>query len=433
MVTTNETEKRSGSGDATGRAEGRMGVKKLYATLEQEISRAKESKTFKYEVPIEGHQGGVVKVDGKDTVMLASNNYLGLANHPRVLQAARKGLDEHGFGMASVRFICGTQKIHFQLEEKIARFFGVEDAILHSSCFAANEAFFTALLANDFGYENYRDIIYSDQLNHASIIDGIRLCRIVTKTTDLKAYKHNDLQQLVHWLEEDKAQNFRTSIIATDGVFSMEGEYADLKKFVDIATKYDALLFVDESHATGVLGKTGRGTPEECGVHGKIDVISGTLGKAMGGSAGGFIAGKKALIDFMRQKSRPYTFSNTLPPPVVCAAIEAFNILEEDSSLVEKLRKNTMYFRDEIKRLGFTILEGVHAIVPVMVGEASTAMDMSHDLLAEGVYVRGLWYPVVPKGEARLRVQISAAHSQQDLDRALSAFEKVGRKLKVIE
>ncbi|HNA72464.1 MAG TPA: aminotransferase class I/II-fold pyridoxal phosphate-dependent enzyme, partial [Candidatus Obscuribacter sp.] len=262
--------------------------------------------------------------------------------------------------------------------------------------------------------------------------DGIRLSRIAVKTTDLRAYKHNDVEQLKAWLSEDQAKDYRLSVIVTDGVFSMEGEYANLADFVDIAKRNDALLFVDESHSTGVLGATGRGTPEHCGVHGKIDVISGTLGKALGGAAGGFIAGKKVLVDYLRQKSRPYTFSNSLPPAIVCAAIEAINMLEEDNSLVEKLHQNTDYFRKEVQRLGFTILPGVHPIVPVMVGEASIAQDMSNLLLDEGVYVRGLWYPVVPKGEARLRVQISAAHEVEDLDRALSAFQKVGKKLGVV-
>lgn len=410
----------------------KMGVDAVYKAIDSEVAKAKENKTFKYEVPIDGFQGGVVNVDGKPAVMLASNNYLGLANHPRVLEAARKGLDKYGFGMASVRFICGTQKIHFELEQRIAAFLGMEDAILHSSCFAANEAFFTALMSNDFGTTGYKDVIYSDALNHASIIDGIRLCRQATKTTDLRAYKHNDLEQLKSWLKEDEAKDYRISVIATDGVFSMEGEYAPLKEFVDIARKHDAILFVDESHATGALGKRGRGTPEQCGVHGQIDVISGTLGKALGGAAGGFVAGKKTLIDFMRQKSRPYTFSNTLPPSLVCASIEALKILEEDDSLVKKLHDNTAYFRKEIKNAGFTILEGEHPIVPVMLGEAGIAMDMSRELLTEGVYVRGLWYPVVPQGEARLRVQISAAHETKDLDHAIAAFVKVGKKLKVL-
>jgi len=414
----------------------KLGVKALYQSLSSELDKARESKTYKVEVPVDSIQAGVVQAAGRSQVMLASNNYLGLANHPRIREAARKGLETHGYGLASVRFLCGTQKIHLELEERLARFLGTEAAILHSSCFAANEAFFAALVGSDFGASGdeaqYRDVIYSDALNHASIIDGIRLARIAVKTTDVRAYKHNDLAQMNSWIEEDKSKDYRISVIATDGVFSMEGEYADLAEFVKTARANDALLFVDESHATGVLGATGRGTPEHCGVHGRIDVISGTLGKALGGANGGFIAGKKVLVDYLRQKSRPYTFSNSLPPAVVCAAIEAINMLEEDNHLVTLLHQNTDYFRKEIQRLGFKILEGVHPIVPVMVGEASTAMDMSSHLLDEGVYVRGLWYPVVPKGEARLRVQISADHKVEDLDKALSAFAKVGKKLGVI-
>ncbi|MDR3616239.1 MAG: glycine C-acetyltransferase [Candidatus Obscuribacterales bacterium] len=409
----------------------KMGKDSIYSAIGSELKKAHESKTFKIEVPIDGEQGGNVEVDGKKCVMLASNNYLGLANHPRIREAAKLGLERYGFGMASVRFLCGTQKIHLELEEQIARFLGTESAILHSSCYAANEAFFLALMGNDFGQTGFKDIIYSDALNHASIIDGIRVVRQATKTTDLKAYRHNDFEQLSQSTQDNDGQ-YRMSVIATDGVFSMEGEYAPLQNFVELAKKRDAILFVDESHATGVLGKTGRGTPEQCGVHGQIDVISGTLGKAMGGASGGFIAGKKVLIDFLRQKSRPYTFSNTLPPPIAAASLEAFKMLEEDNSLVLKLHANTEYFRREIKNLGFKILDGIHPIVPVMVGEAATAMDMSRELLGEGVYIRGLWYPVVPQGEARLRAQISAAHEFSDIDRALQAFQKVGKKLGVI-
>jgi glycine C-acetyltransferase len=408
-------------------------LNQLYSDLKNELDKAHAEKTYKYEVPIEGEQGGTVTVGGKNCVMLASNNYLGLANHPRVREAAEKGLKKYGYGLASVRFICGTQPVHRELEEKIASFLGCEDAILHSSCFAANEAFFTAMVSGDLGHKDYRDMIYSDQLNHASIIDGIRLSRIAVKTTDLKAYKHNDLHTLEKWLEEDREAGFRMRFIATDGVFSMEGDMAPLKEMVDLAQKNNALLFVDESHATGALGRTGRGTPEQLGVHGKIDVISGTLGKALGGACGGFLTGKKVLVDYMRQKSRPYTFSNSVPPMIAAASIEAINLLLEDTSLCEQLHQNTMYFRKEISALGFKILHGIHPIVPVMVGEASTAMDMSKELLDLGVYVRGLWYPVVPKGEARLRVQISAAHTRADLDRALEAFGKAGKKLGVLK
>lgn len=408
-------------------------LSRLYADLGKEIEKAHAEQTYKYEVPIEGEQGGTVTVGGKNVVMLASNNYLGLANHPRVREAAQKGMQKYGYGLASVRFICGTQPIHRELEEKIASFLGCEDAILHSSCFAANEAFFTAMVSTDLGYKDYRDIIYSDQLNHASIIDGIRLSRIAVKTTDLKAYKHNDLPQLATWLEEDTSAHYRMRFIATDGVFSMEGDMAPLKEMVELAQKHNALLFVDESHATGALGKSGRGTPEQLGVHGKIDVISGTLGKALGGACGGFITGKKVLVDYLRQKSRPYTFSNSVPPMIAAASLEAIKLLEEDTSLCDKLHENTAYFRKEIAAIGFTILPGVHPIVPVMVGEAAVAQQMSKEMLDLGVYVRGLWYPVVPKGEARLRVQISAAHTKADLDRALDAFSKAGKKLGVLK
>jgi glycine C-acetyltransferase len=259
----------------------KLGVKSLYQALDGELNAAKEAKTYKYEIPIDGKQGGVVQAAGKRQVMLASNNYLGLANHPRILQAAQKGLQSHGYGLASVRFICGTQKIHLELEERIARFLGTEAAILHGSCFAANEAFFTALLSAELGASDYRDVIYSDKLNHASIIDGVRLSRIAAKTTDARAYKHNDIDELKRFIDEDQDKDYRIATIVTDGVFSMEGEFADLKAFVELAKQKDALLFVDESHSTGVLGKTGRGTPEHCGVHGQIDVISGTLGKAL--------------------------------------------------------------------------------------------------------------------------------------------------------
>ncbi|MFY9574737.1 MAG: glycine C-acetyltransferase [Blastocatellia bacterium] len=404
----------------------------LYATLASELEKIKEAKTFKYEVPLESEQGGAVLVEGRQVVMLASNNYLGLANHPRIKAAAHRGIDEWGYGLSSVRFLCGTEPIHLELEQRIAKFLGCEAAILHSSCFAANEAFFTALLANDFGQTDYQDVIYSDQLNHASIIDGVRLCRAVAKQTVSRLYRNGDVNHLREMLEEDRDKNYRIRIIATDGVFSMEGLLAPLGELVNLAKEHNALLFVDESHATGALGKTGRGTIEELGVFGRVDVVTGTFGKALGGASGGFIAGRTPLIEFLRQKSRPYTFSNTMPPSVVVASIEAINIIEENPSIVDQLHENTAYFRRRIVELGFKILEGVHPIVPVMLGEAAVAQDMSQELLKEGVYIKGLWYPVVPKGEARLRAQISAAHTRRDLDRALAAFDKVGRRLGVI-
>jgi len=409
-----------------------MNPNELYSTLTRELDQIKEAKTFKYEVPLESEQGGTVTVDHQRVVMLASNNYLGLSNHPRVKEAAHRGLDEWGYGLASVRFLCGTEPIHLELEQRIARFVGCEAAILHSSCFAANEAFFAALLANDFGQSNYQDVIYSDMLNHASIIDGVRLCRQIAKPTVSRLYRSRDLDHLREMLAEDRDKNYRIKIIATDGVFSMEGLLAPLADLVEIARENKALLFVDESHATGALGRTGRGTPEELGVYGEIDIITGTFGKALGGASGGFIAGRAPLIEFLRQKSRPYTFSNTMPPSVVAGSIEALNLIENDPSIVNALHENTEYFRREIVNLGFTIIEGRHPIVPVMLGEAAVAQDMSRELLGEGVYIKGLWYPVVPKGEARLRSQISAAHTRDDLDRALAAFQKVGRRLGVI-
>jgi len=409
-----------------------MNPNELYSTLDRELENIKEAKTFKYEVPLESEQGGEVTVGGQRVVMLASNNYLGLSNHPRIKQAAHEAIDRWGYGLASVRFLCGTEPIHFELERRIAKFVGCEAAILHSSCFAANEAFFAGLLANDLGQTDYQDVVYSDQLNHASIIDGVRLCRAIAKQTVSRLYRNGDVGHLREMLEEDRDRNYRIRIIATDGVFSMEGLLAPLAELVALAREHDALLFVDESHATGALGKTGRGTIEELGVYGRVDVITGTFGKALGGASGGFIAGRAPLIEFLRQKSRPYTFSNTVPPSVVMGSIEAINLIENDPNIVESLRENTAYFRREIVRLGFKIIEGRHPIVPVMLGEAAIAQDMSQELLKQGVYVKGLWYPVVPKGEARLRAQISGAHTREDLDRALAAFDKVGRRLGVI-
>ncbi|MBI1766285.1 MAG: glycine C-acetyltransferase [Acidobacteria bacterium] len=409
-----------------------MNPELIYSTLQHELDKLAEAQTYKYEVPLESEQGGRVRVQGRVCVMLASNNYLGLANHPRIKEAAQQGLDKWGFGMSSVRFLCGTEPIHLELEQRIARFVGCEAAILHSSCFAANEAFFTALYANDFGETNYEDVIYSDQYNHASIIDGVRLCRAVAKQTASKLYRNRDVAHLRELLEEDRDKNYRLKVIATDGVFSMEGHLAPLPELVALAREFGALLFVDESHASGALGQTGRGTPEELGVHGEIDVITGTFGKALGGASGGFIAGRRELVEFLRQKSRPYTFSNTVPPAVVTASIAAIDLIENEPGIVNQLHANTAFFRREIVNAGFTILPGHHAIVPIMLGEAALAQEMSRALLDEGVYIKGLWYPVVPKGEARLRAQISAAHTQTDLEQTIAAFKTVGKKLGVI-
>jgi glycine C-acetyltransferase len=402
----------------------------FHEAIRAELERLEQTKTFKKETIIESEQGAVVRVAGKEVVMLASNNYLGLASHPRIKEAAIRGIREFGFGVSSVRFLCGTLTVHRQLEEKISAFLGMEDAILFSSCFAANEGFFASITNEKLGAEQYRDVIYSDRLNHASIIDGTRLCR--PEVVDRKIYEHSRAEDLLQKLEADRGAGYRFGFIATDGVFSMEGDLAPLPSLIDVARQYGRILFVDDSHAVGVIGASGRGTPEELGVHGQVDVLSGTLGKAMGGAAGGYVSGKKDLISFLRQKSRPYTFSNSVPPAIAVAAIEAFTLLEQDRGLVERLRSNTQYFRRRIQELGFTILKGEHPIVPIMLGEASVAMDMSDALLNEGVYIKGLWYPVVPKGEARLRAQVSAALDEPTLDRALSAFERVGKRMHVI-
>jgi glycine C-acetyltransferase len=398
--------------------------------VSQELQALEAAQMYKYEDPLQSPQDGIVRVKGKSVVMLASNNYLGLSNHPAVRSAAIRGIREYGYGVASVRFLCGTQDIHLRLEKKIARFLGTEDAILFSSCWAANEAFFASLTNEKLGREAYRDVIYSDRLNHASIIDGQRLCRV--ETTDRKIYRHGDTEDLVRQLEEDSGKEYRLRIIATDGVFSMEGDLAPMDVLVDIARRYDAVLFMDDSHGVGVCGKSGRGTAEARGVHGKVDVVSGTLGKAIGGAAGGYISGRRELIAYMRQKARTYIFSNSLPPAIVYGASAAFDLLMKDRSIVDRLHRNTEYFRREIAGLGFRILEGDHPIVPIMLGEASVAQEMSRELLKTGVYIKGLWFPVVPRGEARLRAQISAALGRRELDRALEAFRKVGRRMNVI-
>jgi len=395
-----------------------------------ELTRIRDANTFKHETPLESAQAGIVSVKGKPVVMMASNNYLGMSNHPIVRKAAIEGIKNYGYGVASVRFICGTQTIHLDLEKKISKFVGTEDTILFSSCFAANEGFFASLVNEKLGAENYKDVIYTDKLNHASIIDGMRLCK--PETTDKKIYNHADAAHLDRLLQEDTDKGYRLRIVATDGVFSMEGDLAPLDALVEVAHKHGAIIFVDDSHAIGVCGKTGRGTPEHFGVLGKVDVLSGTLGKAIGGAAGGYVSGKKDLIAYLRQKSRPYTFSNSLPPAIVCACLASFDLLTKDKSIVRRLHENTAYFRKEIKALGFTIIDGDHPIVPVMLGDASLAQEMSAAMLKAGVYIKGLWFPVVPKGEARLRAQVSAALAKKDIDRALDAFKSVGKKLKVI-
>ncbi len=398
--------------------------------IAQELQRLEESKTYKYETPLQSAQGGVVKVKGKEVVMLASNNYLGLSNHPAIKKAAVEGIRTYGYGVASVRFLCGTQDIHLELEKKISKFVGCEDTMLFSSCFAANEGFFASVINEKLGMETYRDVLYSDRLNHASIIDGQRLCK--PEVVDKKIYNHADMADLERQLEEDREKDYRFRIIATDGVFSMEGDLAPLAPIVDLAQRYNAMVFVDDSHAIGVCGKTGRGTPEAAGTLGKIDVLSGTLGKAIGGAAGGYVSSTKKMIEYLRQKSRPYTFSNSLPPSIIFGAMAAFDLLTKDKSIVRRLHENTALFRKEIKSLGFKIIDGDHPIVPIMLGEAAVAQEMSARLLKAGVYIKGLWFPVVPKGEARLRAQISASLTKKDLERALDAFSRVGKQMNVI-
>ena len=403
---------------------------KLNELLATELNRLKDTKTFKYETALQSAQGGIVRVNGKEVVMLASNNYLGMSNHPVVVKAAIDGMKKYGYGLASVRFLTGTQTIHLELEKKISKFLKSEDTILFSSSYAANVAFFQAFTNEKLGFENYKDVIYSDQLNHASIIDGQRLCR--AETTDRKIYQHGDVADLERYLEEDKDKEYRIRMIASDGVFSMEGDLAPIPRILELAEKYGAVVFVDDAHGIGVCGKSGKGTAEQFGVLGKVDFTVGTLGKAIGGAAGGFISGSKDFVEYMRQKGRPYIFSNSLPPPVVCGSLAAFGLLMKDKYIVQRLHENKAYFRKEIKNLGFKIIEGTHPIVPVMLGEASIAQEMSNALLKAGVYIKGLWYPIVPKGRARLRAQISASLKKKDIDRALEAFEKVGKKMKVI-
>jgi len=386
--------------------------------LQQELNAIKDAGLFKEERPIASAQGVTIEVQGRRVINMCANNYLGLSSHPAILSAVKAGLDRRGYGMSSVRFICGTQDIHQELERRIASFLQMDEALLYTSCFDANTGLFETLL-------DERDAVLSDELNHASIIDGIRLC----KARRLK-FRHMDMNDLEERLKEAGSARFR--IIATDGVFSMDGDVAPVKEICLLADRYDALVMVDDSHATGFFGPTGRGSAEYCGVMGKVDIITSTLGKALGGAAGGFTASHHEVVAMLRQRSRPYLFSNALPPVIVSAAIEVLNIIEGMSVLREKLMENTAYFRREITRLGFTIREGIHPIVPVMLGEARLAAAMAAALLEEGVYVTGFSFPVVPKGQARIRVQLSAAHEQCDLAFVLQKFEKVGKALGII-
>jgi glycine C-acetyltransferase len=388
--------------------------------LQAELKSIEEAGLYKRERIILNPQGADIRVSsGQEVVNFCANNYLGLSSHPAVIKAAHETLDSHGFGMSSVRFICGTQDIHKELEKKISEFLGTEDTILYAAAFDANGGVFEPL----FGAE---DAIISDSLNHASIIDGVRLCKAVRYR-----YNNNDMADLEARLIESQAQRFR--IIVTDGVFSMDGYIAQLDKIVELAEKYNALILVDDCHSTGFLGKTGRGTAEHCGVFGKIDIITGTLGKALGGAMGGFTSGKKEIIDLLRQRSRPYLFSNSLAPSIVGAGIAVLDLLSSSTHLRDKLMDNTTYFRAKMKEAGFDIKEGVHPICPIMLYDARLSQVFAEKLLAEGIYVIGFYYPVVPKDQARIRVQISAAHERHHLDKAIAAFIKVGKELGVIQ
>jgi len=382
--------------------------------LAGQMAELRAKGTYKEELVLQSPQGPRVKVGGREVVMLTSKNYLGFANHPRIKEAQKRAVDRWGAGLGSVRFICGTQELHLELEAEIASFFGTDAAILYMTCWSANEGLFAAVLDEPDG-------LYSDELNHASIIDGVRLSKA-------KRFRvpHNDTKAYERMLDEDESSRHRLMI--TDGVFSMEGEEADLRELVRISEAKGVILAVDDSHATGVLGATGRGTGEEQGVMSRIPVWTGTLGKAMGSAAGGFVAGPRALVETLRQRSRTYLFSNTLPPAVAGGALEAFRLLKEDAAPVKKLRDNAAYFRKALADAGFKIPHGTHPIVPVIVGDTAKALAMGKALFEEGVYVSGFGFPVVPQGQARLRCQVSAAHERADLDRAVDAFRKVGKK-----
>jgi glycine C-acetyltransferase len=390
----------------------------LTESCRAEIAALKGAKTYKTERILEGPTGARVRVDGREVLMLTSNNYLGFANHPRIVAAAKAALDRWGNGLGSVRFICGTQQLHKELEAAISKFFGTEDAILYMSCWNANEGLFQPLLAEE-------DAVLTDALNHASIIDGIRLCKAKRFIVP-----HGDLDAMEKALED--AASARRRLLITDGVFSMEGEIGPLKELADVCDRHDTTLVVDDSHATGVLGKTGRGSAEELGVMDRIPIFTGTLGKAMGSAAGGFTAGPAPVIDLLRQRSRTSLFSNSLPPAVAASSLEAFRMLVEDPSPVRRVQKNARTFREQMKEAGFRIPEGIHPIVPVIVGDTAKALAMSDALFRRGVYVSGFGFPVVPQGHARLRCQISAVHTEADLDDAVSAFVAVGKEFGVV-
>lgn len=388
--------------------------------LKTSIQQLRQEGLYKAERLITSQQQAKIHVNtGQDVLNFCANNYLGLANHPELIKAGQKALEQYGYGMASVRFICGTQSIHKDLEQKISEFLGTEDTILYSSCFDANGGLFETLLTEE-------DAIISDALNHASIIDGIRLCK-----AQRFRYANNNMQDLEEQLKAAKNSRFR--MIATDGVFSMDGIIANLKAICDLADKYDALVMVDDSHAVGFMGKSGRGTPEHCGVEKRIDIYTGTLGKALGGASGGYTSGRKEVIEWLRNRSRPYLFSNSLAPVIVGASIKVLELLDvEGKKLRAQLQENSQYFREHMTKLGFKLIPGEHPIIPVMLGDAKLATEMSNLLLQENIYVIGFSFPVVPKGQARIRTQMSAAHTREHLDQAISAFEKVGKTLGVI-
>ena len=395
-----------------------MSYTKIRSWLEGELQEIRDAGLFKDEKVISTPQGSQVDTPEGPQINFCANNYLGLADHPEILKAVEKGTRTHGFGMASVRFICGTQDIHKGLEARITEFLGTEDTILYTSCFDANTGLFETLLGPE-------DAIVSDALNHASIIDGVRLCR-----AQRKIYRHGDMEDLEERLREVADARFR--LIATDGVFSMQGDLAPLDRICDLADRYDALVMVDDSHATGFLGPNGRGTPEEMGVSNRIDILTSTLGKALGGASGGFTAGRKEIVDYLRQLSRPYLFSNTLAPPIVIGALRALEMVQEHPELRQTLWENTAYFRRRMADLGFDIIPGSHPIVPIMLRDELKTVEMARAMNERGIFVVGFSFPVVPRGEARIRVQISAAHNGEQLDRALSAFEEVGKQLEVI-
>lgn len=401
-----------------------MYTKKITDQIEGDLKAIENAGKFKVEREIAGAQGSHVIVGDKEMIMFASNNYLGLANNPELISSAKEGMDKFGFGTASVRFLSGTQTIHRELEERIAKFIGVEDVILYSTNFMSNLGIFATLVNEPFGAtEAYKDVIYSDANNHASIIDAFKLCK--KENLDKRIYKGGDLEMLAQFLEEDKGKSYRNKIIVTDGIFSMEGVAANLPKLIELAEKYEALLFVDDAHGIGVMGDSGRGTAEAQNVFGKIDVLSGTLGKALGGAIGGYIGGKKLLIDLLRQKSRTYLFSNAVPASVVSAGIKALDILESDNSLTKKVKENASYFRSKLEENNWPTIAGNHAIVPLMIGDAKKASDLSKKLFENGIYATSLSFPVVPEGEARIRFQLSALHTKEDIDKTIEIIKSI--------